>query len=92
MGHAGSARGRRHRAVAVPPKKSPAAIALGAAVRSFRHERGCAQEAFAAQAGFDRSHFGAIERGEFNISLDTLVRLAEALGVSAATLLARAGL
>jgi transcriptional regulator with XRE-family HTH domain len=34
----------------------------------------------------------AIERGEFNVSLDTIVKIAGALEVSAAALLKRAGL
>jgi transcriptional regulator with XRE-family HTH domain len=76
----------------MPPKKSAACIALGAAVRSFRRERGFAQEAFAAHAGVDRSYYGAIERGEFNVTLDTVVKIAGALDVSASMLLARAGL
>jgi XRE family transcriptional regulator, regulator of sulfur utilization len=76
----------------MPPKKSAACVAFGAAVRSFRVERGVAQEAFAVQAGIDRSYYGGIERGEYNPSLDTIVRLADALGVSASTLAARAKL
>lgn len=76
----------------MPPKKSAAAQALGRALREMRRERGYAQEAFAAQAGIDRSYFGAIERGEFNVSLDTIVKLAAALGVRASELLRRARL
>ncbi len=76
----------------MPPKRSPSSVALGAAVRSFRRELGIAQEAFAVRAGIDRSYFGAIERGEVNVSLETIVKLAAGLGVSAATLFARAGL
>ena len=40
----------------------------------------------------DRSYYGAIERGEFNVSLDTIIKIAGALEVSAAALLKRAGL
>ena len=76
----------------MPPKKSAANQALGRAIRAARRERGFAQEAFAARAGIDRSYFGAIERGEFNVSLDTIVRLASGLGVSASALLKRAKL
>ncbi len=76
----------------MPPKRSPATVAFGAAVRSFRRELGFAQEAFAARAAIDRSYFGAIERGEVNVSLETIIKLAGALGVSVATLFARAGL
>jgi transcriptional regulator with XRE-family HTH domain len=70
----------------------PLTQALGAAVRSARREHGYAQEAFAARAGLDRSYYGAIERGEFNVSLATLLKLAGALQLTAAELLARANL
>jgi DNA-binding XRE family transcriptional regulator len=83
---------RRSAHVLMPPKKSAANQALGRAIRSARRERGFAQEAFAARAGIDRSYFGAIERGEFNVSLDKIVALAKGLGLSASELLARARL
>jgi transcriptional regulator with XRE-family HTH domain len=76
----------------MPTRKSPASVAFGAAIRSMRTERGLPQEAFAGRAGMDRSYYGAIERGEFNVSLDTILKIAGALGVSAAALLKRAGL
>lgn len=73
-------------------KKSAAAGALGEAIRLARRERGYAQEAFAARAGLDRSYFGAVERGEFNITIDTLLKITAGLEVRASTLLRRAGL
>jgi transcriptional regulator with XRE-family HTH domain len=76
----------------MPAKKSPANVAFGAAIRSMRTERGLPQEAFARRAGLDRSYYGAIERGEFNVSLDTIMKIASALGVAAAALLERAQL
>lgn len=76
----------------MPSKRSSATVAFGAAVRSFRRELGFSQEAFAARAAIDRSYYGAIERGEVNASLETIGKLTDALGVSAATLFARAGL
>ncbi|HUA73819.1 MAG TPA: helix-turn-helix transcriptional regulator [Solirubrobacteraceae bacterium] len=72
--------------------KSTANVALGAAARALRAERGLAQEALAKRAEIDRSYYGAIERGEFNVSLETLVKVAMALEVSAAELLERAEL
>lgn len=66
--------------------------ALGEAIRAVRQERGYAQEAFAARAGLDRSYFGAVERGEFNVTLSTLLKVAAGLGVRASELLRRAGL
>jgi transcriptional regulator with XRE-family HTH domain len=76
----------------MPRKKSEAAQALGHAIREVRVARGYAQESFAAHAGLDRSYYGAIERGEFNVSLQTIVKLATALEVTAAEVLRRAGL
>jgi transcriptional regulator with XRE-family HTH domain len=76
----------------MPRKKTPATQALGAALRSARKERGYAQEAFAARTGLDRSYYAAIERGEFNVSLKTLLTLATALELTAAELLALAKL
>jgi transcriptional regulator with XRE-family HTH domain len=76
----------------MPPKKSTANQALGEAIRSVRRERGFAQETFAAHAGMDRSYYGAIERGEFNVSLDTLVKVAVGLQTSPSKLLRRARL
>jgi transcriptional regulator with XRE-family HTH domain len=68
------------------PKKSPANQALGKAIRAARVHRGYSQEGFAQSKGLDRSHFGAIERGELNISIDTLVRITSALETTAAAL------
>jgi transcriptional regulator with XRE-family HTH domain len=76
----------------VARKKTPVTIAFGAAVRALRVERGFGQEGFAAHAGLDRSYFGAIERGEFNVSLETIVKVATALEVTTAEVLRRAGL
>jgi transcriptional regulator with XRE-family HTH domain len=73
-------------------RRTPFTEAVGAAIRSFRVERGHSQEGFASHAGFDRSYYGAIERGEFNISMGTLARLAEALETPPSQLFARAGM
>jgi transcriptional regulator with XRE-family HTH domain len=73
-------------------RKTPATTAFGAAVRAVRVERAFSQEGFAAHAGMDRSYYGAIERGEFNVSLSTIVKVADALDTSAHELLRRAGL
>jgi transcriptional regulator with XRE-family HTH domain len=76
----------------MPSKKSPANRALGQTLRALRRERGHSQEAFAAHAGLDRANYGAIERGEFNVSVDTLVKLAAGLDVTVAALFERARL
>lgn len=76
----------------MPPKKSPAAQALGTAIRSARIKLGYGQEAFAAHVGLDRSYYGAIERGEFNITLATLAKIAAGLRLRPSQLLRRARL
>ena len=65
---------------------------LGAAIRAERKAQGFSQEAFADAAGIDRSHMGKIERGERNITLLNLMRIAQALGKKLSHLLSNAGL
>jgi transcriptional regulator with XRE-family HTH domain len=61
------------------PGLSPAHVAFGDAIRAIRKEQGISQEAFALKCGLDRSYFGAVERGERNVSLTNIIRIAEAL-------------
>lgn len=53
---------------------------------------GLSQEAFADAAGIDRSHMGKIERGERNLTLLNLLRIATALGALPSDLLREADL
>jgi transcriptional regulator with XRE-family HTH domain len=73
-------------------KKSPANQALARAIRSAREYRGYTQEGFARKASIDRSYYGAIERGEFNLSVDTILKIAVALEITASELFRRAKL
>ena len=66
--------------------------ALGEAVRARRLALGLSQEALADAAGLDRSHMGKIERGERNVTLLNVLRIAAALNASAANVLREAGL
>jgi transcriptional regulator with XRE-family HTH domain len=50
------------------------------------------QETLADAAGIDRSHMGKIERGERNVTLLNLTRIAKAMGCKPSDLLASAGL
>jgi len=66
------------------------AAAFGAAVRSARTNRGIAQEALANLAGIERSHVGKVERGEHMPTLAAVLKIAGALGLSGAELVAAA--
>jgi len=76
----------------MPPRKTATNEAIGRAIRDARKAQGYTQEAFALAAGLDRSYMGAIERGEFNLTVDTLLKVVAELGISASELLGRAGL
>lgn len=56
-------------------------------LRRLREGLGLSQEALADRASLHRTYVGSVERGERNISIDNIERLAHALGVSAASLL-----
>lgn len=65
---------------------------LGEAVRARRKAMGLSQETLADAAGIDRSHMGKIERGERNVTLLNVVKIAAALNGSASDLLREANL
>lgn len=61
-------------------------ILFGERVRSLRKAQGYSQEAFADACGLDRTYVGGIERGERNIALLNISRVANSLNVSLAEL------
>lgn len=56
---------------------------FGARLRTLRKARKTSQESVALAAGLDRSYLGRIERGEVNVSLVNIERIAAALDVVA---------
>jgi transcriptional regulator with XRE-family HTH domain len=63
---------------------------FGRAVRRLRRGAGYSQESFADKCGVHRTYMGSVERGETNISLDNLERIAKALNMTAGQLLIEA--
>lgn len=61
--------------------------AVGGNLRRHRLERNFSQEAFAEHMGVHRTYLGSVERGERNITLQTLEKIAEFLGVDPRELL-----
>lgn len=60
---------------------------FGRNIKSYRQSAGFSQEALAEKASLHRTYIGSVERGERNISLENIVQLAKALGVSPSKLL-----
>ncbi len=60
---------------------------LAKRLRLLRTLRGWSQETVAEQAGLHRTYISGIERGERNLGLDNLDKLAQAFGITVADLL-----
>ena len=56
-------------------------IDFGEHVRTLRNKAGVSQEALASKAHMHRTYLSGIERGERNVSLINIVKLAKALNV-----------
>ncbi len=54
---------------------------VGANLRRYRLERGLSQEDFADAVGMHRTYMGGLERGERNLTLRTVERIADSLAV-----------
>ena len=65
-------------------------LGLGKAIRELRTERGWSQEELSLKTGVHRNYIGGIERAERKPTLETVAVLAQALGVRASELIARA--
>ena len=66
----------------------PARARFAQRLRLQRQDRGLSQEELADRAGLHRTYVGSVERAERNISIDSMERLAEALGLDVSDLLA----
>lgn len=70
----------------MPPPISTAAGALGERIRAYREALGISQEALADRSGTHWTFVGQVERGQRNISLHNLLKLAAGLNVDAGDL------
>jgi ribosome-binding protein aMBF1 (putative translation factor) len=75
--------------VVLMPTKRQAQIQrqFGERVRELRKLKGLSQEALALACGLDRTYIGGVERGERNISLINIHKVAGALGVKPSEML-----
>ena len=55
---------------------------LGKRIAELRKKRGFSQEGFAHECEFHRSYMGAVERGEKNITIQLVARIAKCLKIS----------
>ena len=60
---------------------------LGLSIRRTRQKKGLSQESLALAADLDRSYIGGVERGERNIAIINLKKIADALKISVSQLL-----
>jgi len=68
--------------------KESARLRFASNLRASRKARGWSQEELAANSGLHRTYVGAIERGERNVSIDNIERLAKSLDLDVLDLLA----
>jgi transcriptional regulator with XRE-family HTH domain len=61
-------------------------VTFGQRLRQIRKRKGISQEKLATLAGLDRTYISKIERGERNVSLETICNLARALGCESSDL------
>jgi transcriptional regulator with XRE-family HTH domain len=70
----------------MPEPLSPATAVLGQRVRARRQKLGLSQEGLAAQSSLHWTFIGQVERGQRNLSLHNLLKVADSLGVDPAEL------
>ncbi len=61
--------------------------AVGRNLRAYREAKGLSQEAFADELGVHRTYMGGIERGERNLTLKSLERIASQIDLDPLALL-----
>jgi len=65
---------------------------IGLALRAARLAKHWSQEELSFECGLHRTYIGAVERGEKNLTLKNLVKLAKSLEIPASQIMVDAGL
>jgi len=68
-------------------KKHVNLIKLGNQIRDIRASKGFSQEGLAAAATLGRTYMGRVERGEQNISIQNLIKIAFVLNIDVGKLI-----
>ena len=63
-------------------RKADILARFGERIRELRLAQGYSQETFAYEVGLDRTYIGGIERGERNVALRNIQKIAVTLGIS----------
>lgn len=71
----------------MPKRKTSARQLFAENLRKARKAQGISQEKLAELAELHRTYIGSVERGERNITIDNMERLAHALGITVQALL-----
>ena len=67
--------------------KNKTLVKFGNRIRTLRKEKGLSQEELAYVSDLDRTYIGGVERGERNIALINICKIAKALKVHPSSLL-----
>ena len=71
-------------------RPDPLVVALGRAIRELRSERDWSQEELSLRSGVHRNYIGGLERAERRPSVETVGKLADALGIKPSQVFKRA--
>jgi transcriptional regulator with XRE-family HTH domain len=71
-------------------RRQKVAIAFGRVLRELRRQKGLSQEQLASLGEFDRTYPSLLERGLRTPTLTVIFRLADVLGITAASLVSKA--
>jgi DNA-binding XRE family transcriptional regulator len=69
------------------PSKHAFLVSLGQQIKKLRHEKNMSQSEFSRLSGIHRTYISAIEKGEKNITLISMLKIAKALNITAGEIL-----